>query len=444
MSALLCAAACSDGEEQEIASSVSSGSEEVDIAFVAGMQGNSLQKTAFADDGHAINLLGNERLVVVADDSKHTTFDIKNTTAAVSTFNGKTTQAVLDAAQNFVAMYPEGEYYNGKYIMYIPDSQTATLNSFDPKANLLIASTTKDAMKFDLKNVCSFVKVTVSVPVEWVKLFADNAIAGEVTVNTEGTCEGGSENAITLQPADGEETIAPGTYYIAVKPGKVTNLEIKTDVHAAVSVAEFEFKRNQIHTVTFKTVKSAGLDSYLKSLTLADGEVATIELADYEWETVRTALLNNLDKKVYLKLPDNGMTSIPNQAFCRVAPPNFFGCTNLVNIDIPESVESIGVLAFRLCTSLALETLPSGITSIGNAAFEVCTSLQNLTINSTPTLGSFVFDNCSHDLKVIVNEATYLNYGDEGKEYHGIMVDPRPEVKPNADLENLSEGNKIN
>ncbi|MCQ2253569.1 MAG: leucine-rich repeat domain-containing protein [Bacteroidales bacterium] len=525
MSALLCAASCSDSEEQDIVASVSNDTQEVAISFLAGMQYSSLQKTAFAADGNTINLVGNEIITVVADNDSHSSFLIKNTTDDKSTFNGKTTQAVLDEAQNFVAMYPEGTYSEGKYKMVIPATQTATAGSFDPKANLLIASTAKSDMEFDLKNVCSFAKVTVSLPVEYIKLSANENIAGDVTVNTDGTCDGGSAKEITLQPADGK--IAVGTYYIAVKPGAVTGLKIESDVFGAVSTStgDFEFKRAQVHGASFKKVKSAGLDAYLQKC--PEDVVNTIELADYEWETVRTALLNNLSKNVHLVLPDNGMTSIPDYAFYEcgslvnidiptsvtsiensafqgcyklaltalptsvesigesafssctslaleelpssltsigkyaffkctslaleelsssltsigeyafdgctnlalTALPDkitnignyaFNGCTSLALTALPSGITSIGNSAFYKCTSLALTALPSGITSIGNNAFCLCTKLENLTINSTPTFGKYVFNNCSSDLKVYVNLETYKKYRDQ----YPMMVCP--------------------
>ena len=52
------------------------------------------------------------------------------------------------------------------------------------------------------------------------------------------------------------------------------------------------------------------------------------------------------------------------------------GCQNTI---IPNSVTSIGDLAFGGCVFLTSITLPNSVTSIGNNAFECCTSLTSLT-----------------------------------------------------------------
>ena len=67
-----------------------------------------------------------------------------------------------------------------------------------------------------------------------------------------------------------------------------------------------------------------------------------------------------------IDLPDS-ITSIDNRAF--------YGCTSLATIKWPNNLTSIGNLAFRNCTSLALTELPNSLTSIDAAAFAGCTSL---------------------------------------------------------------------
>jgi hypothetical protein len=57
----------------------------------------------------------------------------------------------------------------------------------------------------------------------------------------------------------------------------------------------------------------------------------------------------------------------------------FYGCANLTNVTIPNSVTSIGWFAFYHCTSLTNVTIPNSVTAIGGHAFEGCTSLTNLT-----------------------------------------------------------------
>lgn len=45
---------------------------------------------------------------------------------------------------------------------------------------------------------------------------------------------------------------------------------------------------------------------------------------------------------------------------------------------MPDSLQTIGIQAFRECGSLAYVSLGSGIVSIGNMAFYKCTSLESV------------------------------------------------------------------
>ena len=50
----------------------------------------------------------------------------------------------------------------------------------------------------------------------------------------------------------------------------------------------------------------------------------------------------------------------------------------MVNIEIPDSVESIGDYAFSYCTSLTSISIPNFVKSIGDRAFYNCESLKEV------------------------------------------------------------------
>ena len=88
----------------------------------------------------------------------------------------------------------------------------------------------------------------------------------------------------------------------------------------------------------------------------------------------------------YIEIP-NGVTSIGDDAF--------FGCTNLMSIAIPKGVNTIGERVFGHCESLSSITLLPGINSIGEWAFEECSSLSRVNIpEGVTSIGDYAFAYC--------------------------------------------------
>ena len=96
----------------------------------------------------------------------------------------------------------------------------------------------------------------------------------------------------------------------------------------------------------------------------------------------------------------------------------FYGCSNLLSVDIPGSVSVIDEWCFSLCRNLASVTLHEGTETIGYGAFKECTSLT--TINYPSTLKviddfSFQYDSLLAIPLVFTESLIYLGrlaYGD--------------------------------
>lgn len=88
-----------------------------------------------------------------------------------------------------------------------------------------------------------------------------------------------------------------------------------------------------------------------------------------------------------------GLSELRNYAFygcgelCEVALPDtltrigsncFYGCASLSSLDLPKSLEQIGTRAFFGTSSLTRIVIPSGVTSIPAACFQNCAGLATV------------------------------------------------------------------
>lgn len=111
-------------------------------------------------------------------------------------------------------------------------------------------------------------------------------------------------------------------------------------------------------------------------------------------------------------LSDN-VTTIGNWAF--------YGCSNLVDIQIPDSVTSIGDSAFASCFSLTNIKLPNKLVKISSSQFMYCSALTSISIpKSVNKIMGFVFYGCD-----ALKDVYYPGTDDDWKKIEiGGMNDP--------------------
>ncbi|MDD6489382.1 MAG: sigma-70 family RNA polymerase sigma factor [Clostridia bacterium] len=120
-------------------------------------------------------------------------------------------------------------------------------------------------------------------------------------------------------------------------------------------------------------------------------------------------------------IPDT-LTSISSGAFR--------DCTNLKEINIPESVTEIANSAFDGCSSLETVTMGDNVYSIGSNAFKNCKSLKNIILPKNLTeIGDNAFDGCtSLDIKSIpegvfsLGSETFKNCGITSFDFSGSKI----------------------
>ena len=105
-----------------------------------------------------------------------------------------------------------------------------------------------------------------------------------------------------------------------------------------------------------------------------------------------------IDGKTIVKFIFNKCTNLSVNILdgsTRISATLFYDCKGLTNINIPKSVKSIGVDAFRGCTELRKVTLPGEITSeVNQSIFKDCTDLTAEILDGSEKISYDLFNNC--------------------------------------------------
>ena len=135
-----------------------------------------------------------------------------------------------DSRVEYYAVYPYSEGYtisSGTVTgVTRPAEQTAVANGFDKSAAIMTGYTTKKE-NLAFKQLCAFVQITTESATKKIvfKTNGTESLAGtlSVAIAADGigtaTVTSGGTGTVTLVPAGNEESIAAGTYLIAVLPG---------------------------------------------------------------------------------------------------------------------------------------------------------------------------------------------------------------------------------
>ena len=194
--------------------------------------------------------------------------------------SGKFSGIASSEATSFTAVYP---YTEGAQLesdgsvsgVTLPAVQTATPNSFDPKAALMMAHST-DKSKLDFKNAVSLVKVTTDFDCKSIVLTAKENIAGtgKLTYNSGAPSiafDTNESQTITLKPASEDGVIAAGTYYIAIRPHTSSGFSIRfinsadTKAYTQTSIQSNTFNRSKIKNLGTFTESGTSWTSTMES-----------------------------------------------------------------------------------------------------------------------------------------------------------------------------------
>ncbi|MCD8089181.1 MAG: leucine-rich repeat domain-containing protein [Clostridiales bacterium] len=112
----------------------------------------------------------------------------------------------------------------------------------------------------------------------------------------------------------------------------------------------------------------------------------TGKMANYDGDSNRAPWADSYDDITSIVI-ESGITRIGSYAFA--------GSSSVESVSIPETVTSIGDIAFQ-CVGASSITLPDSLTSIGGYAFQSSHNLTSIVIPENVTyIGGGVFDNCT-------------------------------------------------
>ena len=107
--------------------------------------------------------------------------------------------------------------------------------------------------------------------------------------------------------------------------------------------------------------------------------------------------IDNIDKDEMTKadIPTTYKYRGKNYKVVGIDDGAFENCKLLIDINIPDTVTTIGNNAFKNCSSLKSIEIPNSVTEIGKCVFKDCSILKDVTIPDTVTkIGTSTFENC--------------------------------------------------
>ena len=286
---LMAISSCSSSDD-EVAENSAEG-KLVQMTFTATQESNVGTRTALDNK----NVIWKEGDKISVFDGVGTNY---NHEFSLSSGNGSTTGSFNGGVYNqnttFYAVYPytvgaklevdtdtNKDYVSG---ITLPSTQTAYENSFDPNAALMIAKSS-DNNTFNFLNVVSLVKVKIEFACKSIVLNANDYIAGTGKLYWDATnpsisFTSNTSKSIVLKPQEGQDEIAAGTYYIAVKPGELTSgwsisfTSTDYNVYTREARSEVTFNRGKIRSIgTFNAETTSWTHTSRGNIVRADQEV---------------------------------------------------------------------------------------------------------------------------------------------------------------------------
>lgn len=169
---------------------------------------------------------------------------------------------------------------------------------------------------------------------------------------------------------------------------KESDIELQEEIREEEEVISYRADTDIAYPVTGGNIY---FDETTGSITGCDEEVTEAiipsKINGIDVISVSYRTFANVKSLTNIELPDS-ITTMGNELF--------YGCRNLTNIKLPNRITTIGSGMFSGCSNLTSIKLPTSVVSIGTRAFSGCINLKNIEIpNSVVNIFSEAFVNCS-------------------------------------------------
>ena len=116
----------------------------------------------------------------------------------------------------------------------------------------------------------------------------------------------------------------------------------------------------------------------------------------------------------------------------------FYGnrCTNVLSVEIPNTVKYIGSNTFYGCSSLTSIIIPNSVTTIGSGLFAYCTNLTNFIMKGTTPISVSTMTNFNSSATLTVPNGSAKAYSDMGG-FWGQFASIKEEANVNISEENM-------
>lgn len=138
--------------------------------------------------------------------------------------------------------------------------------------------------------------------------------------------------------------------------------------------------------------------------------------------TIGTYAFDECEEVISAEIPDSvasiGALAFNGCSFTSIAIPSgvvdighgaFSGCTALTSVILPDSLCNIGSSAFSNCWSLDSITIPEGVISVENATFQNCSALTNVILpDGLSSISTMAFRGCESLSKITIPEGVTI------------------------------------